>query len=178
MNSFYFHSPAGTLCLSENGTCITGVHWVGRQESSAATDKNATPLLQDAVRQLTEYFAGERREFDLPLAPQGTDFQQRTWQALREIPCGETRSYRQIAEAIGCPKGARAVGLANNRNPILIFIPCHRIIGADGALVGYGGGLAMKESLLRLEGSPFGRPSARNPAGRRYRPDAPARPYA
>jgi len=110
-----------------------------------------TALIQEAYRQLTEYLKGERQKFDLPLNPKGTDFQKRVWRALCDIPYGETRSYKQIAEAIGNPKAVRAVGMANNRNPITIVVPCHRVIGADGKLVGYGGGLEMKEFLLRLE---------------------------
>ena len=110
-----------------------------------------TPLIKEAYRQLSEYLKGERRKFDLPLKPRGTDFQKRVWRALCDIPYGETRSYKQIAEAIGNPKAVRAVGMANNRNPITIVVPCHRVIGADGKLVGYGGGLEMKEFLLRLE---------------------------
>ena len=110
-----------------------------------------TALIKEANRQLSEYLKGERRMFDLPLNPRGTDFQKRVWRALCDIPYGETRSYKQIAEAIGNPKAVRAVGMANNRNPITIVVPCHRVIGADGKLVGYGGGLEMKEFLLRLE---------------------------
>ena len=110
-----------------------------------------TALIKEAYRQLSEYLKGERRMFDLPLNPRGTDFQKRVWRALCDIPYGETRSYKQIAEAIGNPKAVRAVGMANNRNPITIVVPCHRVIGADGKLVGYGGGLEMKEFLLRLE---------------------------
>ena len=110
-----------------------------------------TPLIKEACRQLSEYLKGERKTFDLPLNPKGTDFQKRVWRALCDIPYGETRSYKQIAEAIGNPKAVRAVGMANNRNPITIVVPCHRVIGADGKLVGYGGGLEMKEFLLRLE---------------------------
>ena len=110
-----------------------------------------TALIKEAYRQLSEYLKGERRKFDLPLNPRGTDFQKRVWRALCDIPYGETRSYKQIAEAIGNPKAVRAVGMANNRNPITIVVPCHRVIGADGKLVGYGGGLEMKEFLLRLE---------------------------
>ena len=110
-----------------------------------------TALIKEAYQQLSEYLKGERQMFDLPLNPRGTDFQKRVWQALCDIPYGETRSYKQIAEAIGHPKAVRAVGMANNRNPITIVVPCHRVIGADGKLVGYGGGLEMKEFLLRLE---------------------------
>ena len=112
-----------------------------------------TPLIKDAFRQLSEYLIGERKEFDLPLRMRGTEFQKRVWRALLDIPYGETRSYKQIAEAIGNPKGVRAVGMANNRNQLLIVIPCHRVIGASGSLVGYGEGLEMKEFLLRLEKS-------------------------
>jgi len=110
-----------------------------------------TPLIQKAFLQLSEYFRGERRKFDLSLNPRGTVFQKQVWKALLEIPYGETRSYKQIAEAIGNPKAVRAVGMANNRNPLLIVVPCHRVIGANGKLVGYGAGLDKKEFLLRLE---------------------------
>lgn len=112
-----------------------------------------TPLIKDAFRQLSEYLIGERKEFDLPIRMRGTEFQKRVWRALLDIPYGETRSYKQIAEAIGNPKGVRAVGMANNRNQLLIVIPCHRVIGSSGSLVGYGEGLEMKEFLLRLEKS-------------------------
>ena len=110
-----------------------------------------TALIKEAHRQLSEYLKGERKMFDLPLQMKGTDFQQRVWNALLEIPYGETRSYKQIAEAIGNPKSVRAIGMANNRNPLLIVVPCHRVIGADGKLVGYGAGIEKKEFLLRLE---------------------------
>ena len=112
-----------------------------------------TPLIKEAHQQLSEYLKGERKSFDLPLRMKGTDFQQRVWNALLKIPYGETRSYKQIAEAIGNPKAVRAVGMANNRNPLLIVVPCHRVIGADGKLVGYGAGIEKKEFLLRLEKS-------------------------
>ena len=110
-----------------------------------------TTLIKEAHQQLSEYLKGERKSFDLPLRMKGTDFQQRVWNALLDIPYGETRSYKQIAEAIGNPKAVRAVGMANNRNPLLIVVPCHRVIGADGKLVGYGAGIEKKEFLLRLE---------------------------
>ena len=112
-----------------------------------------TPLIQEAYRQLSEYLIGERKSFDLPLNPRGTVFQQQVWKALCDIPYGETRSYKQIAEAIGNPKAVRAVGMANNRNPLLIVVPCHRVIGANGKLVGYGAGIEKKEFLLKLEKS-------------------------
>ena len=112
-----------------------------------------TPLIQEAYRQLTEYLIGVRKCFDLPLNPRGTEFQQQVWKALCDIPYGGTRSYKQIAEAIGNPKAVRAVGMANNRNPLLIVIPCHRVIGANGKLVGFGAGIEKKEYLLKLEKS-------------------------
>ena len=112
-----------------------------------------TPLIKEAYRQLSEYLKGERKGFDLPLLIKGTTFQQQVWKALLEIPYGETRSYKQIAVAIGNPKAVRAVGMANNRNPLLIVVPCHRVIGANGKLVGYGAGIEKKEFLLRLEKS-------------------------
>lgn len=102
-------------------------------------------------RQLDEYFLGRRKEFDFPIRMKGTPFQQKVWAALLEIPYGETRSYKDIAEAVGSPKAYRAVGMANNANPIFIAVPCHRVIGANGSLVGYGGGLDMKKALLELE---------------------------
>lgn len=115
--------------------------------------KQETPLINKAYRQLSEYLLGERKRFDLPLNPQGTVFQQQVWKALCDIPYGETRSYKQIAEAIGNPKAVRAVGMANNRNPLLIVVPCHRVIGANGKLVGYAAGIEKKEFLLKLEKS-------------------------
>ncbi|MBU3160256.1 methylated-DNA--[protein]-cysteine S-methyltransferase [Clostridium frigoris] len=115
------------------------------------TNINETVLLKGANRQLQEYFSGKRKVFDLPLAPSGTEFQQKVWHALREIPYGKTNSYKDIAKNIGNIKAARAVGMANNKNPILIFIPCHRVIGSNGKLVGYAGGLDVKEKLLNIE---------------------------
>ena len=114
--------------------------------------EEATPLLLEACRQLREYFAGERKAFALPLAPAGTEFQKKVWAALRDIPWGETRSYGDIARAIGKPTACRAVGMANGRNPLPIFIPCHRVIGTNGSITGYSGGLEKKRFLLRLEG--------------------------
>jgi len=109
------------------------------------------PLLELAARELQEYLEGRRMEFDIPLAPDGTDFQRQVWAELRKIPYGETVSYGEIAARTGRPKAARAVGMANHRNPIPILIPCHRVVGAGGALVGYGGGLSIKKKLLELE---------------------------
>ena len=116
-------------------------------------ERSETPLIKEAYKQLSEYLKRERKCFDLPFNPCGTEFQRQVWKALCDIPYGETRSYKQIAEAIGNPKAVRAVGMANNRNPLLIVIPCHRVIGANGKLVGYGAGIAMKEYLLKLEKS-------------------------
>ena len=114
--------------------------------------EHAPAQLAEAKRQLTEYFAGERRTFDLPLSPHGTPFQRKVWEALREIPWGETWSYAELARRIGQPSAMRAVGSANGRNPLPIVVPCHRVIGADGSLTGFGGGLGIKSQLLALEG--------------------------
>lgn len=110
-----------------------------------------TLLIKQACSQLKEYLAGQRKHFDLPLGPQGTDFQKRVWEALRQIPYGQTRSYKEIAIMAQSPKGCRAVGMANNKNPIAIVVPCHRVIGSNGKMVGYAGGLDIKERLLELE---------------------------
>lgn len=149
----YYKSPIGMLQIRTDGTSIIEIQ---RHQNTIINEKLiaqeiTTPLLKSAVRQLEEYFSKIRKSFDLPLAPEGTPFQKRVWTALGKIPYGETRTYKQIAETIGSPQAARAVGLANNRNPIMIIIPCHRVIGADGSLVGYACGLEIKEKLLNLE---------------------------
>ena len=146
MYELVVQSPAGPLTLTATELAITGLHF-----GELGSGGGSSPLLEQAAAQLEEYFAGSRRTFDLPLAPAGTPFQRRVWDALREIPYGKTVCYRDIAARVGCPKGFRAVGLANNRNPISIFIPCHRVVGADGSLTGYGGGLSVKKMLLDLE---------------------------
>jgi methylated-DNA-[protein]-cysteine S-methyltransferase len=110
-----------------------------------------SPPLDEARRQLEAYFAGELRDFDLPLAPEGSEFQLRVWEQLRAIPYGETISYGELARRVGDPAAARAVGLANGRNPLPVIVPCHRVIGADGSLTGFGGGLERKRRLLELE---------------------------
>lgn len=147
--------PLGETTIVEEDGRIVLLGLSAKDKAAIPADalRKESPLLRQARAQLEEYLAGRRRSFDLPLAPSGTEFQCKVWEALTRIPYGETRSYKQIAEAVGCPRGCRAVGLANNRNPISIVIPCHRVIGADGRLVGYGGGLPLKEALLRLEGS-------------------------
>jgi methylated-DNA-[protein]-cysteine S-methyltransferase len=142
------------LTIRVNSEAVTGVDFDGGDSFATvvAEAKQAEQgLLNEAIRQLDEYFVGARRVFDLPLLLHGTDFQRRVWQALLTIPYGETKSYRDIAELVGCPRGYRAVGMANNRNPIAIIVPCHRVIGADGAMVGYGSGVWRKEYLLGLE---------------------------
>lgn len=145
-------SPIGPLTLAGQGYALTNVLMADHAHRPSQTDwvldQEAFPA---AVDQLGAYFAGELSHFELQLDLRGTGFQQRVWQALRTIPYGETRSYRDIAEQIGAPTAARAVGLANGRNPISIIVPCHRVIGASGRLVGYGGGLARKQALLELE---------------------------
>ena len=131
-------------------------------------ERDAPPAaLRAARRQLREYFDGGRRAFDLPLAPEGTAFQQQVWEALRRIPYGETISYGALARRIGKPAAARAVGAANGRNPLAIVVPCHRVIGAGGALTGYGGGLPVKQTLLALERRVAGQDDARLPLGAR-----------
>ena len=148
VNKAYFHSPVGWLSIEDNGTALTKINF----EKQACNEREKRSKLADmAVLQLEEYFSGKRSSFSLPMAPAGTQFMQDVWQALVTIPYGEVRSYRDIAKAIGNPKACRAVGMANNRNPLPIIIPCHRVIGANGKLVGYAGGLGCKEKLLALE---------------------------
>ena len=142
-------SPVGPLVLTSDGTALTGVLFDADVDPTWSTAPCA--VLDQAAAQLGEYFAGERTEFDLPLEPAGTPFQRSTWLALREIPYAETINYGQLALRVGNPKASRAVGLANGRNPISIVVPCHRVIGADGSLTGYGGGLDRKRLLLDLE---------------------------
>lgn len=145
-------SPIGPLTLAGRGDVLTNLRMVDQtyepNRSDWALDDTAFP---DAVDQLRSYFAGDRTDFDLELDMAGTQFQRRVWQALMTIPYGETRSYGQIAEQIGASGSARAVGLANGRNPIAVIVPCHRVIGASGGLTGYGGGLDRKRLLLELE---------------------------
>ena len=139
--------PLTILCDDEGVLSID----FGRAEPENAIKKR-TELMERTAGELEEYMAGERTSFDLPLKPVGTEFQKKVWNALLTIPYGETKSYKDIAVKIDNPKGCRAVGMANNRNPIPIIIPCHRVIGANGSLIGYGGGLDIKVKLLELEG--------------------------
>lgn len=151
MNSIYsYQTEIGKIYIVENGTAITHLYFNECLLLDNFEEKE-TELIKKAYKQLNEYLLGERKDFDLPLLPEGTDFQQKVWKALREIPFGETKSYGEIAKNIGNPKAARAVGMANNKNPIPIFIPCHRVIGSNGKLVGYAGGIKIKEHLLTIE---------------------------
>ena len=145
-------SPIGPLALAGHGRVLTNLRMLNQtyepNRADWVRDDRAFP---DAVDQLDAYFAGKRTDFDLELGLVGSEFQRRVWQALLTIPYGETRSYGQIAEQIGAAGAARAVGLANGHNPIAIIVPCHRVIGANGSLTGYGGGLGRKRSLLEME---------------------------
>lgn len=146
---FFYEYPVGPLGIIEEEGAITGVFFGKKPPPGCGIA--ATPGIKKAADQLAEYFARTRRSFDLPLALKGTDFQIAVWEALLTIPLGETRAYQDIAALIGRPKAARAVGMANNRNPLVIIVPCHRVIGKDGGLTGYGGGLPIKRYLLDLE---------------------------
>lgn len=165
-NLTYYNSPLGKVGIVQVQHSITHIFFQNDEVSfdSSSLDTIAfgagkkisliieeTPLLEMAKEQLSQYFARTRKVFDLPLSPMGTAFMCKDWQALQSIPYGETRSYKEIATELGNPKACRAVGMANNRNPISIVIPCHRVIGANGDLVGYAGGLHLKTYLLELE---------------------------
>lgn len=147
----YMNSPVGPLTICQKEEAISRLLF-GRVAVPGFNERE-TPLLSSARSQLSEYFSGQRKSFDLPLRPEGTPFQQRVWQALLTIPYGETRSYAYIGELAGSPRGFRAVGMANHNNPIPIIIPCHRVIGKNGGLTGYAGGLHIKVRLLDLEAS-------------------------
>jgi methylated-DNA-[protein]-cysteine S-methyltransferase len=146
-------SPIGPLLLLGDGEALRGLYMQqGRKPVHVSPSwRQAEEPFADARRQLDEYFAGERTSFDLELAAQGSEFERRVWKALSGIRYGETASYGEVAERVGAPGAARAVGLANGRNPISIVVPCHRVIGANGTLTGYGGGLERKRFLLELE---------------------------
>lgn len=149
----YIQTPIGIICIEASKEAVTALYF-DRKRSLADIQflkEPETSLLEKAGNQLIEYFQGKRKNFDLPLEPAGTEFQKKVWKALCTIPYGQTKSYGEIAAQIGNPKACRAVGGANNKNPIMIFIPCHRVIGADGSLVGFGGGLDAKKYMLNLE---------------------------
>lgn len=144
-------TPIGEITIAADPTAITHLEFHLPESVAASCIPKETPLIRQAFAELEEYFQQKRQVFDLLLAPTGTPFQRLVWEALLTIPYGETRSYQEIAAATGNPKACRAVGMANNRNPISIIIPCHRVIGKNGSLVGYGGGLDIKRRLLELE---------------------------
>jgi methylated-DNA-[protein]-cysteine S-methyltransferase len=147
---YFYETQVGKISVTEEDGAVTGLFF-GVKEKPLNSELKETALLKAVKLQLDEYFNKKRQVFNLPLKLEGTVFQKRVWQELLKIPYGETRSYGEIARALNIPKGARAVGLANNKNPVSIIVPCHRVIGSDGKLVGYGGGLPVKEALLRLE---------------------------
>lgn len=149
-NIFFYDTKIGKIAIIDNGNEITHMELAG-ETAYKDINVNETILIKKAAKQLEEYLNGSRTMFDLPLNPQGTEFQKSVWKALCDIPFGETRSYKQVAVAVGNPKASRAIGMANNKNPIMIFVPCHRVIGSNGNLVGYAGGLDLKEKLLSLE---------------------------
>jgi len=168
LHSTVFESPIGPLFLAASDKGLVALEFDARLPGQQTIRPNPRDLRSESdgvgfqesklkmsayVRQLEEYFAGNRREFSFPLDMRGTDFQLACWRALLAIPYGETRTYADIARAVGRPQGFRAVGMANNRNPIAIVVPCHRVIASDGTLCGYGGGLDVKRKLLQLEGA-------------------------
>ena len=152
MNCQLLDSPIGQLRLVSDGAQLVAIEFPGQHRREAATAGHDAVLAATA-RQLREYFAGERQHFDLPLAPSGTAFQRSVWAALAAIPYGEVRSYGEIARAIGRASAVRAVGAANGRNPLPIVVPCHRVIGSNGSLTGFAGGLRAKQTLLAREGA-------------------------
>ena len=157
MTLFYkeVESPVGKLKLVASANALVAILWEqerpNRVKLPALKLDAQQPILLEAERQLSEYFSGTRTEFDLPLEPNGSDFQKKVWRALREIPFGQTRSYLYLAKTVGSAKAVRAVGAANGKNPLSIVVPCHRVVGADGSLTGFAGGLDVKAKLLALE---------------------------
>lgn len=147
---WYYDFPIAVLGIAEDGVGITDIFFKNKKAPHSFTESE-TPLLKEAARQLRDYFDGRRKAFDLPLSLHGTAFQLADWEALQAIPYGETRSYGQLAGTVGNPKAARAVGMANHQNPVMIVVPCHRVISGDGSLGGYTGGLDVKRYLLDLE---------------------------
>ena len=146
----FIETPIGLIGIAEEDQFLTHLFFHPKKSPAGAAEK-WTPFLRDVAKQLKEYFDGKRKGFNLPLKLHGTDFQRSVWNALLTIPYGETRSYGEIARQIGNAKACRAVGMANHWNPIAIIVPCHRVVGADGSLTGFGGGLTVKQQLLDLE---------------------------
>ncbi len=153
MDVLSFDTPLGPMALEGGENGLERLYLPG--QPIPGTAGRETPLLLRGKEELLEYLRRERREFSLPLSPRGTAFQLRVWGELERIPWGRTRTYGEIARAVDCPKGFRAVGMANHKNPLPILIPCHRVVGAGGALTGYAGGLELKRALLELEGVNF-----------------------
>jgi methylated-DNA-[protein]-cysteine S-methyltransferase len=149
MSIVYYSSPVGILEIKSTESHITQLLF---KESAKTSSENIPAVMKECIRQLDEYFSGNRKDFTLPLAPEGTNFQCSVWKALQTIPYGQTISYKELAERVENPKACRAVGTANGRNPIAIIIPCHRVIAGNGTLGGYAGGLDIKTILLKLEG--------------------------
>lgn len=147
MVTCYYQTKIGRIKIAQEGDAIVEINVT---ESEKESEKE-TPLIKKTIKELEEYFEGKRKFFDIPVSIKGTEFQEKVWEALLRIPYGETKSYEDIAKMIGCPKGARAVGMANHNNKIIIIIPCHRVIGKNGKLIGYAGGLPVKEKLLQIE---------------------------
>lgn len=149
----YYQSPIGKLLLVGTDGILEELHFPSSLEQVKIAEEwqNDEASFKQTLQQLGEYFAGNRQKFDLKISPKGTAFQERVWQELCQIPFGRTASYGEIAERIGNPKACRAIGMANAKNPIPIIVPCHRVIGKDGSLTGFGGGLDIKEQLLKLE---------------------------
>jgi methylated-DNA-[protein]-cysteine S-methyltransferase len=151
----YFDSPLGRILLTSNAGALTGLYFIGQKHAAVPTGGWAreprAALFAQAQTELAQYFAGERKRFDLPLAPAGTPFQTRVWQALGAIRCGATMTYSSLAQSLGVPRSVRAVAAAVGRNPISVVVPCHRVVGSDGSLTGYAGGLERKRALLELE---------------------------
>ena len=150
MNYYYKDTKIGYLTITEESCAITGILF-GKQKQSG--DFILTHLINSAFNQIEEYLEGRRKKFEIKINPKGTDFQKMVWNELLKIPYGETRSYKDIAAGVNNPNGSRAVGMANNKNPIPIIIPCHRVIGSNGKLTGYASGVNIKEKLLRIEHS-------------------------
>ena len=147
-NLYFYDTNLGIIGIKDNNKSITEIFF---SKDKIGDNIKETDLIKACFRQLKEYFEGKRKEFNVPIEAKGTEFQNKVWKALLDIPYGETRSYKDIAIAIGNEKACRAIGMANNKNPISILIPCHRVVGSNGKLIGYGGGLDKKEKLLNIE---------------------------
>ena len=149
IHRFQYDTEIGPIGIAEGDGALVAIDFGGSVQNQDPFRE--TPVLREAIQQIRGYLAGVRKDFQLPIKLLGTDFQRRVWQGLQQIPYGETRSYKELAESIDRPTACRAVGMANNKNPLPLIIPCHRVIGSDGKLVGYGGGLEIKRALLKIE---------------------------